>query len=346
VRDLCTVIALWLCVAFSLFTLSLTKFHHYALPCAPPLAVAAGLLLDRAHGEPRLPPGRRGVAYVLSLAIAALLAICGALRSSPGNLLGRVPLADPAPGWGIALIALALLLAWLAARTLSPREEPSDDRALGVVGLLAALGSLLVARDLSTSIDGDVPASARLLHLVTYNYKRSWPENLDFEAAAWGFGLAATLSLALFGLRRARRHAVVLLSAVGVWFCAFTLWIYLPSLAPHFGQRELFLAYYRARSGPEQPIVAYQMNWKGENFYTGNRLPAFVSSGAKLGKWLKRQRKAGVRVLFFVTEHGRYGTLKSELGPGFRLARLTDKHLNDKFELVRAELLPEPEATE
>jgi hypothetical protein len=197
---------------------------------------------------------------------------------------------------------------------------------------------------LSTSIGGDVPGSARLLHLVTYNYKRSWPESLDFEAAAWGFGVAAATCLGLLAFRRARPQAVVLSSAVGAWFCAFTLWIYLPSLAPHFGQRELFLTYYQTRAGPEQPIVAYQMNWKGENFYSGNKLPAFVSTGAKFGKWLKRQRKAGVKVMFFVTEHGRFSTLKSELGAGFRLARLTDRQLNDKFELVRAELLPEPSA--
>jgi hypothetical protein len=156
--------------------------------------------------------------------------------------------------------------------------------------------------------------------------------------------VASALCSALLLLPRARRHAVVLIGALGVWFCAFTLWIYLPSLAPHFGQRELFLAYYRARSGPEQPIVAYQMNWKGENFYSGNRLPAFVSTGAKFGKWLKREEKAGVKVLYFVTEHGRFSTLKSELGPSYRLSRLTDKQLNDKFELVRAEFSPEPDS--
>ena len=30
------------------------------------------------------------------------------------------------------------------------------------------------------------------------------------------------------------------------------------------------------------------MNWKGENFYTGNRLPAFVSTGAKFKNGSKR----------------------------------------------------------
>jgi hypothetical protein len=134
----------------------------------------------------------------------------------------------------------------------------------------------------------------------------------------------------------------VLLAAVGVAFCAFTLWIYLPALAPHFGQREVLLAYYQRRHGPEEPLVAYQMNWKGENFYTGNHLPAFVSTGAKFTKWLKGQRKAGTKVIYFVSEHGRIGTLKSELGAGFRAQTLTDKALNNKFALVRVELTAEP----
>ena len=84
------------------------------------------------------------------------------------------------------------------------------------------------------------------------------------------------------------------------------------------------------------------MNWKGENFYTGNHLPAFVSTGAKFKRWLKTQRKAGTQVIYFLTEHGRLGTLKSELGAGFRARALTDKTLNNKFTLVRAELLAEP----
>jgi 4-amino-4-deoxy-L-arabinose transferase-like glycosyltransferase len=55
--DLALVVVLWLGVAFALFTLSLTKFHHYALPCAPPLAVGIALLLERTLAEHRLPTG-------------------------------------------------------------------------------------------------------------------------------------------------------------------------------------------------------------------------------------------------------------------------------------------------
>jgi hypothetical protein len=273
--------------------------------------------------------------------------VYGALRLSDGTVFGRV-LADGAPPdaaplQGCAFMALGLLLTWFAARLWVPAaSKPDADSALGVSAVAAALVTLLVARDLSTSLSSDVPGSARLLHLVTYNYKRTWPASLDFEAAQWGFGVAAALCLLLWLVPRFRLHAGVLLAAVGVWFCAFTLWIYLPLLAPHYGQRELFLAYYQKRHGPEEPVVAYQMNWKGENFYTGNRLPAFVSTGAKFKKWLKAERKHGTKVIYFVTEHGRFGTLKSELGAGFNVMRLTDALLNNKFALVRVELTSEP----
>lgn len=268
-RDLGLVAGLWLTIAFALFTLSLTKFHHYALPCAPPLAVAVALVLERALS----------------------------------------------------------------------RERGSDAR-LGVLALASAALTLLVARDLSTSLEGDVPASARLLHLVTYNYKRVWPAELDFEPVLWGFGLVAAGLVLAWLAPRARRPSALLLGGVGVAFCGFTLWSYLPQLAPHYGQRETVLAYYRARHGAEEPLVAYQMNWKGENFYTGNHLPAFVSTGAKFKKWLKAQRRAGTRVIYFLVEHGRIGTLKTELGRNYRAVPLTDRRLNNKFALVRAEPAP------
>jgi hypothetical protein len=208
-----------------------------------------------------------------------------------------------------------------------------------VLGWIAALVTLLVARDLSTSWEGDVPASARLLHLVTYNYRRAWPASLNFEPILAAFGVVFAVALAGLWSWRWGRHAALLCVALGLWFCAFTLWLYLPTLAPHYGQRELLLAYYRARSGPSEPVVAYQMNWKGENFYSGNRLPAFVTTGAKFDKWLKARKKAGTRVMFFLAEHGRLAVLRTELGDGYRVSPLTDKRLNDKFCLVRVEAL-------
>jgi 4-amino-4-deoxy-L-arabinose transferase-like glycosyltransferase len=324
-RDASLVTALWLTLSFALFTLSLTKFHHYALPCAPPLAIATGLLLARALGDRRLPTGWRLPAYLSSFGAAALLLIAGAARLPATPVSGALCLA-----LGAALVLGAVLIC-------ATGEPSTPDPGLAVLGLIAAGLVLLVARDLSTTIGSDVPASARLLHLFTYNYKRSWPAALDFEPQLWAFGVVAAAASVLLAVPRIRLHAVTLTCAVALWFCAFSLWIYLPALAPHFGQRELILAYYQQRASTREPLVAYQMNWKGENFYTGNRLPAFVTTGAKFTSWLSTQRKRGVKVMYFVLEHARIGALKSELGSGYSLRSSTNKQLNNKFVLVRVE---------
>ena len=76
---------------------------------------------------------------------------------------------------------------------------------------------------------------------------------------------------------------------------------------------------------------------EGENFYSGNQIPAFVSSGGAFTSWIKQQREKGVRVIYFVTEHGRIGGLKGEVqGKNYR--EITDKTINNKFVLVRAEI--------
>jgi 4-amino-4-deoxy-L-arabinose transferase-like glycosyltransferase len=204
--------------------------------------------------------------------------------------------------------------------------------------VVAALVALLVGRDLATKPEGaDQPGAIRLLHLFTYNYRRPWPDTLDFGAILAGFAAIAALVALALAVRSLRRHAVIA-------FCAFAfvwaLWgtdVYMAAMSPHWGQHEVIEAYYRDRKSPEEILVAYQMNWKGENFYTGNHVPAFVSSGANFQTWLKGQKEKGVKVMYFVTEHGRTGGLRSEVGAK-SYKEITDKTLCNKFILVRAEL--------
>ena len=79
------------------------------------------------------------------------------------------------------------------------------------------------------------------------------------------------------------------------------------------------------------------MNWKGENFYLGNQVPAFVSSGEKFKQWVDEQKNHGIRRIYFTSEHGRGGALKRELGDPPKYVELTDKKLNNKFFLARVE---------
>ena len=128
------------------------------------------------------------------------------------------------------------------------------------------------------------------------------------------------------------------LCATAAAFTAFALNVYLVTLAPHWGQRETLLTYYATRAGEQEPLVAFQMNWKGENFYTGNQMATFVRTGAPFKRWLAEQRGAGTRVIYVTTEHGRLSTLKAELGKVKSLSVLTKPELNNKFFLARVEL--------
>ena len=127
------------------------------------------------------------------------------------------------------------------------------------------------------------------------------------------------------------------ISAFAVIWALWGLDVYMMALSPHWGQHEIIEAYYRDRKGPEEVLVAYQMNWKGENFYTSNRVPAFVSSGATFQTWLKKEKEKGAKVMYFVTEHSRTSGLRSEVA-GKSYKEITDKALNNKFVVVRAEL--------
>ncbi|MCA9613703.1 MAG: hypothetical protein KC586_13195, partial [Myxococcales bacterium] len=72
--------------------------------------------------------------------------------------------------------------------------------------------------------------------------------------------------------------------------------------------------------------------WKGENFYTGNRVFAFVDlDNAKIREWLGRNRG---KTAYFVMEHSRVGSFRSVVS-GREIEEVTDKRLNNKFVLLR-----------
>lgn len=267
--ELGALLALWVVLAFSMFTVSLTKFHHYALPMVPPLCLLLGILLDRMLRRSNVP---------------------GAFES--------------------ALFSLA--------------------------GLSAAGLVLLVGRDLYQ--DGAVDGNLRLLHLFIYHYGRPWPPGLDFQGVFQVFTALAASACALFAVPRLRGFAAILQCATAVCFTVFCLNVYFVAAAPHWGQRETLFTYYATRSGGHEPLVAFQMNWKGENFYSGNQLATFVTTGDDFQRWLSVQRQQGIRVIYVTTEHSRQATLQRELGIVKSFAVLTRPELNNKFLLARVEL--------
>jgi len=340
--------ALWFTIAFAMFAISLTKFHHYALPTVPPIAAVTGVMLDRALGPDALARPKHALAYFSGLSASALLLVYGALRLFPGTwngLLSGGRLPTSAPLLGCALLVCGLLVAVYTLKKFGQGPSLEDgsfgakyERAvLALLGVAAVVPIVLVGRDLSTAVFSDIEGQARLMHLFTYNYRRAWPvDSLNFNGILSAFTVVSAILALGFALPRLRRHALALFGVVAVLWTAWGLDVYLVNASPHWGQRETILAYYAARKGPEEPFVAYQMNWKGENFYTGNRVPAFVSSGSKFKTWISEQKKKGTKVMFFTTEHTRIASLKSELGPVKDFKVITDRSLNNKFTVARA----------
>jgi 4-amino-4-deoxy-L-arabinose transferase-like glycosyltransferase len=333
----------WFLFAFALFSAMLTKFHHYILPAVPPAAMLVGVLLDglltRALASPEGVERRpRDVAlYAAGLAAAVIAGVAGVARMFAGKPVSGALVA------AVGLVSLALVVVYLdpaspegGATAGEASYEARFERIL--LGAAAAVGAALViavGRDLAANLEG-MPGQIRLMHLVTYNYRRPWPPSLDFGPTLWGFTLAAAvLTFALVAVRL-RRHVVSALLALGVAFGAWGLGVYFMKISPHWGQRETTLAYYQATRELPGPLIAYQMNWKGENFYTGNHVPAFVSSGKRFQDHVLDEKKKGIKTFYFVTEHGRTGTLQNELTPPHDLEKLTTPELDNKFVLVRA----------
>jgi 4-amino-4-deoxy-L-arabinose transferase-like glycosyltransferase len=203
-----------------------------------------------------------------------------------------------------------------------------------VLFALAACVTLLVLRDLAT--DG---AARRFIQLLTYRYDRRWPTFAASTPVVGAVGLAATAISALFVVGRLRRRATWCFAGAAALFSVVLLDVSLASGAKDGGQRRVLEAYYRAAGArPSRPLVAYQLNWKGENFYTGNHLAIFVSSGAPLAKWLASERSTGDGPFFFVTERGRVTGLRAELRGARNIEVLTDETDSCEFALVRASL--------
>jgi 4-amino-4-deoxy-L-arabinose transferase-like glycosyltransferase len=260
-----------------------------------------------------------------------------ALFASMGTKFHHYILPAVPPAAALAGIALDAFLAK------KDEVDPHQRAMLGAVSISGALILALVARDLvAKAPDGHLEGPARLMWLFTYRYDRPWPASLDLRAPIIAITVVAALLLVALGVPRARRFAAGAWVALAMVWAAWGLDVYLPKASLHWGQRAVMDAYYTHRAGPGEPIVAYQMNWKGENFYTSNRIPQFGTPTPPPGtptlvSWVREQREKGTRVMYFVTEYSRVAGLRGEIQP--KDAReVTTREDCGQFVLVRAEL--------
>ena len=237
------------------------------------------------------------------------------------------------------LAGLALDRYWEAPRSITLHARTI----LGATAIAAAPLVPLVAADLvAKDAGGRLEGPARLMWLFTYRYDRPWPASLDLRSPMVAVALAATVLLLALVLPHVRRAAVSGWIALAIAWTAWVLDAYLPAATPHWGQRAVMAAYYAQRAGPQEPIASYQMNWKGENFYTGNRIAQFGTPSTPQGTpsfsdWIREQRARGTSVLYVVTEQNRVAGLRRDLAPK-ELHEVTTPADCAQFVLVRAEL--------
>jgi hypothetical protein len=139
----------------------------------------------------------------------------------------------------------------------------------------------------------------------------------------------------------------LLLAAVAVCWTGFVLDGVLVETSPHWAQKHVVAAYYKERKSADEPLLAWQLYWRGENFYTRNQIydpakpPAektvFLGdrNSEKLQEYLRAHK--GRRV-FFLVERVRFESLRALLPKEAQSSLVVVDQSNNKIYLAAAQI--------
>ena len=350
----------WFLVELTVMTVVNTKFHHYILPALPALAILAGLLLDELLTSPT-----RAQLWALGLVAVPLTFMCGLdLAQFPPRMLWMFNydyVNAPGSGrpwplktiWGeryeyhnlilgftIAATLAVIGLIVVAALTRRERDDevepppPANPRATALITSLALVVALVIGIASGPGTNhGLAPVIPRLMWLV--------PTVLMLGALGW-------LLVPFANVARVGRQALVaLVACVAVTWTGFTLDKFLVELSPHWAQKHVVASYYADRKGPEEPLIAWQLYWRGENFYTRNEIwdpgkpldQKTVFLGDKNAENLQKYFAANKgKKVFFVVERARFETLRGLLPADARPSLKIEDETNNKLYLASATL--------
>jgi 4-amino-4-deoxy-L-arabinose transferase-like glycosyltransferase len=343
-------IALWMATSFTLFNAMITKFHHYIFPAVPPLSLLIGIALERVLGE--RDADLRKERWAVALAGLAPVPLVIGTAGLFGDVRGVIPegvgtaqrllwvqengLALPL---ALAIIAIGLGLLYLAMQQVDAfsngwRATPAQ-AAVGAALFSGAFLTGFAGRDLGWDNTGKPAGQERLIDLFVYNYERPFPDHFNYHPTLSGFAVVAFALILLASVVQLRKVGIYALIATSFWFGVWSLDVHMVDLSPHWGQRELIKRYYELRKSDDEPLVAWQMNWKGENLYTGNRTHVYVDLDNKaVEKWMTEHKGSEA---YFVLEHSRLGNFRRMLGAR-KVDELSTVRENNKFILVRGHL--------
>nr|WP_240487205.1 glycosyltransferase family 39 protein [Hyalangium minutum] len=142
------------------------------------------------------------------------------------------------------------------------------------------------------------------------------------------FAVAGVLAV-VAALKQARVMLFGVFWAFAICFACWFNWNHWVKLSHHWTQRDLFWRYYRQHR-PGEPIAAFQMNWRGETFYSRNTVEQFRLGDAnvRLRNFVAQPGREWVLV-----EHGRLTALTSAVGADKKVT-IIDRDINNKFVLV------------
>jgi 4-amino-4-deoxy-L-arabinose transferase-like glycosyltransferase len=220
-------------------------------------------------------------------------------------------------------------------------------RRLIILALIVGVPLLaLVAFDLTSA----TKSAQRFIWLFSYDYVNSpqgrpWPPDMNYVRTLWAFAGLFTIAAALIAWQKIRTWAVFATVGVAVAFTYFLLDVYIRQAAAHWSQKPLIAQFYRERRSPDEHLLAWQLYWRGENFYTQNQIyegpspERTVFLGDRNAENLKEYlaQHPGKR-MFFLIERTRLDGLRALLP---EKARPTLKIVNDdnnKFYLLTAEI--------
>jgi 4-amino-4-deoxy-L-arabinose transferase-like glycosyltransferase len=285
---------LWILIGFAVFAFSATKFHHYAFPILAPLLLFCAIWI-----EDLLDQGLRanaGTAFAGGLLYAL---VARDLAMTPKHLTD--------------------MFVYNYDRAYPDRE--TDPRQVFMLLFYAA------------------PAVA--LSPWLFDRLAQWLRFARGMASrSLRAGMRADLRNRMEGAPllgpeapQDRLVAVCALVGLALSFALFLGWYHWRKLSPHWTQRDLFWTYYH-QSEPDEPIGAYQMNWRGEQFYSKNTVREIVRQEAPMCTLPDFLNGPGKRKWILV-EQGRLGGLRQAIGNAGRLKVVEAR--NNKFALTVVE---------
>ncbi len=172
------------------------------------------------------------------------------------------------------------------------------------------------------------------LDLFTYNYQRPYPSELSPDYIViilCVFFAISIISIFLF----VRKFQILRISffLFAIAFSMFHSHINFSRLSPHWSSKHLLETYHEQRK-PSDILVAYQMNWRGETFYSNNTVIQLKGNEASRQIYqLARKTKR----LFIITEQERYKKLQKAIGAPYSDRLKIIDSSNNKFYLLKLE---------